>query len=283
MAAGPLGAPRGRLVPRDAVAPNVTLGDTEFACDTAGCTAGPFRSRAALGVHRWNAHKLRSKSGKPSGAQYKAAAKAKAGPAAGNSNPPSSGGTPKPPGPSPKAPSPTGRRKDGTEFCGGAWKLATSYLVPKVSPGAAVVMKWQAPQAGGILDAAIAHTRLDRMIVQRAAGKGMKLKAVASLLLLPGMVMAAERQPALVYDLTFQGMLRGVVKDNYRQLLAGKIKENQEVAELQEMAEEAGVDYWATDADGNLLLDEKGRKVPAIDGLVAEILGMIAQPEGVPA
>lgn len=272
-------------MPRDAVAPNVTLGDTEFACDTEGCKAGPFRSRAALGVHRWNAHKLRSKTGKSTGAQRRAAAAAKspgsAGPG-GAAPGPSTASRPPSPGTSSK-PSPAGRRKDGTEFCGGAWKLATSYLVPKVSPGAAVVMKWQAPQAGGILDAAIAHTRLDRMIVQRAAGKGMKLKAVASLLLLPGMVMAAERQPALVYDLTFQGMLRGVVKDNYRQLLAGKIKENQEVAELQEMAEEAGIDYWATDADGNLLLDDKGRKVPAIDGLVSEILGMIAQPQGVPA
>jgi hypothetical protein len=264
-------------VARDAVAPNVDLGGDAFACEVEGCgvTKG---TRAELGVHRWTVHRLR---GTGKNAKAKATTAKSSSPGAANANPGGpAGGTPSRPSGSSNKPASLLRRKDGSDFCSGAWKLAAKYVVPKVSPGAGQVMVWQGSYAGGIMDAALAGTRIDRLVVQRAAGKGAKLTAFASLLLLPAAMFVAEQKPALVYDPTFQEGLRGIVKSNFKQLLVGKLKELEAVNELEELAAQAGESYWALDENGQVMLDDKGRRISMVDGLVAELLGMIRQPEG---
>jgi hypothetical protein len=264
-------------VARDAVAPAVDLGAGTFTCEVEGCTAAPFRTRATLGVHRWNAHKLRGQ-----GKHAKAKATKAPGPGADKKEVTSqSTTTPRSPSPGTST-KPAGRRKDGTKFCGGAWKLAAKYMVPRVSPPAAKVMEWQASYAGGILDAAIAGTRLDRLIVQRAVGKGADLAALKDLLGLPALMVLGGAQPALAFDSTFQEMLRSVVQANFKSLLAGRLKQQKEERELENMAAEAGESYWATDGDGNVLLDGKGRKISMVDGLTSELLGMLQQPAEAP-
>ena len=99
------------------------LGTSAFTCVEEGC-GREFKTKALLGVHRWNAHRLRAPKAGPKGRR----APAKAAPAAKKESAPKVA-------PERKAP-----RKEAVGIWATAWQIAAELFVPKVSPAAAVAL-----------------------------------------------------------------------------------------------------------------------------------------------
>jgi hypothetical protein len=218
-------------------------------CTEEGC-GREFRTKALLGVHRWNAHKLRA----PKGASHhKAAAAKKAAPRKEAA-----------PRPTPERKTP---RKDGSGICGGAWEIAAELFVPSVSPAAAVAMAWQAEAAGPVLDKAVAGTVVDKVVVQRIAGKGEDARDLGALLFLPLAMMAFERNPALAANERIRKLFRRVVRANFEAIADARIKERKQEARWQAKAIEAGIPI--------AVIDEAGHEVDAIDAMVNDLLSLI--------
>jgi len=229
-------------------------------CTEEGC-GREFRTKALLGVHRWNAHKLRA----PKGPKAPRARKVPA---------PKKEAAPRLPAER-KAP-----RKEASGIWGTAWEIAAELFVPRVSPAAAIAMTWQADAAGPILDKAFAGSIIDKTIVQRVAGKGGDYKELGSFVGLPLSLMLFERQPALISQPRARTMFRRVVRANYESLCLARIKEKKKDERWQQLAVEADLPLWATDENGNVVLDGNGKKIDAVDAMCNELLSLVA---GVPA
>ena len=230
------------------------LGSSGFSCTEDGC-GREFKTKALLGVHRWNAHKLRAVKKAPAAKKAPAPKKESA------------------PRPTPERKTP---RKDGSAIMGGAWEIAAELFVPNVSRAAAVAMAWQAEAAGPVLDKAVAGTFVDKAVVQKIAGKGGDAKDLGSLLVLPLALAAFERQPALMAQPRVRGLFRRVVRSNFESIALARIKERKRDERWQALAKEAGIPLYATDEEGNVLIGEDGKPLDAIDAMVSDLLALVA-------
>jgi hypothetical protein len=235
-------------------APNVT--SPEWTCAEEG-GGREFKTKGLLGVHRWNAHRLRAAKGPKAPRAKKAAAPRKeTAPRVAAER---------------KAP-----RRDASGIWGTAWEIAAELFVPRISPAAAIAMTWQADAAGPILDKAFAGSVVDKVVVQRVAGKGGDYKDLISFAGLPMSLMLFERQPALIEDQRARGMFRRVVRSNYELICMARIKEKKKDERWQQLALEAELPLWATDENGNVVLDGNGKKIDAVDAMCNELLSLVA-------
>ena len=156
---------------------------------------------------------------------------------------------------------PTGKRHDASHILGTVWSQGARF-VPSAAAQRAMV--WQAPSAGRILDQAAAGTMVDRWVLQKIASQESKWAPVVSLVSLPLMLVLIDKNPALAPVLLPQ--LRNVVKDNLAAALATKAAEKEEMAELEALAEKAGMEWEQVDP-------ETGEKMDLIGSVLAELLG----------
>ena len=235
------------------------VGTSAFACAEEGC-GREFRTASLLGLHRWNAHRLRA----PKAAPKARRAPAKAAPAAKKESAPK------------VAPERKTPRKEAAGIWGTAWQIAAELFVPKVSPAAAVAMTWQSDAAGPILDKAFAGSFVDKAIVQKVAGKGGDYAELASFVGLPMSMMLFERQPLLIEQPQARRMFRRVVRANYESLCLARIKERKRDERWQALAREADLPLYATDENGNVILGENGKPIDAVDAMCNELLALVA-------
>lgn len=160
---------------------------------------------------------------------------------------------------------PTRKRHDASHILGTVWSQGARF-VPSAPAQRAMV--WQAPSAGRILDQAAAGTMLDRWVLQKIASQESKWAPVVSLVSLPLMLVLIDTNPALAPVLMPQ--LRNVVKDNLAAALATKAAEKEEMAELEALAEKAGMEWEQVDP-------ATGEKMDLIGSVLAELLGQVRQ------
>jgi hypothetical protein len=233
-----------------------------FACDFPGCDVAKA-TKTALGLHRWNAHKIRGSSSSPSRGKAKRPTRVRPDAVIKKE------AAPKPP---PERAKP---RKDGTEVCGWLWAGLAEFVMPGVSKPAAVAMSWQADMAGPILDDAVKGTFLDKLVVQRVAGKGEDVRKIGSLLALPLALVAIENRPLLVEHSQFRKAFRRLVMSNYEALADARIKERRKEERWKAKAEEAGIPLYVTDEGGNVVYED-GHPMDAVDGMVNDLLALVA-------
>ncbi|MGA3220560.1 MAG: hypothetical protein ABSE77_16000, partial [Acidimicrobiales bacterium] len=85
---------------------------------------------------------------------------------------------------------------------------------------------------------------------------------------------------ALISQPRARTMFRRVVRANYESLCLARIKEKKKDERWQQLAVEADLPLWATDENGNVVLDGNGKKIDAVDAMCNELLSLVA---GVPA
>lgn len=191
-------------------------------CPECAKTFAGAMAAARLGRHRRFAHGVQA-IGRP-----KAKPKAK-GPAA---------KAPSSPKPRPAATgAPAKARKSVAGLLGPVWSFLGSTMVPGK---AGAIMAWEGPAAGPVLDKAIAGSFVDKLVLQRLAGNADRWHDVGSLMVLPVVALAIERQPELAHN----PMLRGVAEDAIIRMLDtqldAEIADKRQVEKLEAKARSAG-------------------------------------------
>ena len=162
---------------------------------------------------------------------------------------------------------PVGKRHDASHILGTVWTQGARF-VPSIPAQRAMV--WQAPSAGKIIDNALAGSFVDKVVLQKIAGKESKYAPVASLVSLPLMLVLIDKNPSLFPVLLPQ--LRSVVKDNLAAALSAKAAEKKEIEELEALAAEAGMEWETVD-------QQTGEKLNLIDSVLQDLLAPFEEVE----
>lgn len=217
----------------------------EIPCDLCDKT---FPSEGRLRLHKYgafSAHKLKKDGSKPA-------------PKKAEVIPPSRG-----PAPKNKA---RGPRKNASTLLSGVWTGAAMTVVPGFSPAAAKAMMWQAEAAGPVLDQFIAGSFIDKLIIQKVAGKTEEAKSISGLVGLPLLLGLAERKPHLILFDPFYKAVEYAVKCSFETIADAKIKERQEEERWGAKLEAAGIERE---------VEIDGKKTDVVTAMTAELLGDI--------
>jgi hypothetical protein len=160
-----------------------------------------------------------------------------------------------------------GPRKDASTLLSGVWTAAAMTVVPGFSPAASRAMMWQAEAAGPVLDGFIANTFIDKIIIQKVAGKTEEAKSISGLIGLPLLLGWAERKPQLILFDPFYKAVEYAVKCSFETIADAKIKEKQEEERWGAKLEAAGIPRE--------FVDEKGNKTDVVTAMTSELLGDI--------
>lgn len=233
--------------------------DASYTCDVEGCGKS-FPTTIRLGAHRWGAHKVKAEGAKSHRAKAKAAPKA-------------------PKAPTEKAPVvkavPVAKRKPVADLLGPAWAAVGMYAVGQFSVPGAKWMMFTSETAGKTLDDALAGTWVDKLLLQKAAGATSKAKGIGTLLGGLALFIAIDKNPSMIANPMVQAAVRMSVEANFEAMLDARIEAKRRAERIEEKAAQLGIETEVTD-------EATGRKMAAIDALIADLLSTVTSPQPEP-
>lgn len=173
----------------------------------------------------------------------------------------------KPP-PAPPAPRPK-KRVSCAHLLSPLWSQLAK-LAPDVPAQRAMV--WQAPAAGAALDAAVAGSFVDRLVLQKFVAVEGKYHGVYDLLSLPALIIAVNRQPAIFP--VVRPALRSAIAANMEAVLDAKVEQRMDEERLKAKAERAGYVWETTE-----IIDGQEVTLNLIDRQMAMFFGEAAAQE----